>query len=84
MAISIRPKRRGDVEGFHIGGRPKGAAYSGIFPFSIFVRCRSTAVRIKKLLNSTPERPTPAQWSARTKKMDMLMRADARVKVCRR
>ena len=83
MAISVRPTVYRGTSGYKVGGRPKGA-HSGIFPFSIFVRCRSTAVRIKKLLNSTPERPTDAQWNARNKKMDMLMQADARVKVCRR
>ncbi len=83
MAISVRPHVYRGTPGFKIGGRPKGA-HSGVFPFSIFVRCRSTAVRIKRLLNSTPERPTEAQWAARNRKMDVLMRADARVKVCRR
>lgn len=77
MAISMRPKVYRGKSGWHVGGRPKDKS-GGIFPYSIFVHCRSTAVRVKKLLNAG------LSFEERTRRLSRLMEADARVKVCRR
>ena len=89
MALSVRPKIYRDRPGFVVGGRPKHEK-SG-FPISIFVRCRSTAMRIKKLYNVPLPNPHETGWAkhdaafdARSRKLDTLMRADSRVKICKR
>lgn len=89
MAFSVRPTTYREKTGFHVGGRPKGE--KGHFPISIFVRCRSTAVRIKKVLNTPLPKPQDvgwpqfdAAWKKRSNKIDMLIHADSRVKVCKR
>lgn len=80
MAISVRPHVYRGTSGFSVTGR----AHPGEFSVSIFVHCRSAAVRIKKALKATPPNPSDAEWRARNKKVDRLIEADARVKVCRR
>jgi hypothetical protein len=86
MAVRVRPSVYRDKEGFSITGSPPGEKG---FPISIFVRCRSTAVRIRRLYNAQPKTfPSHEAWKAAKDQLhertDMLIRADARVKVCRR
>lgn len=78
MAISVRPKVYRDTPGFAIVGKTKDSNGWWGASFSIFVRCRSTAVRIKKVINAG------LPFEQRSHKIDMLIRADARVKSCRR
>jgi hypothetical protein len=78
MAISVRPKVYRDKPGFAVVGKIKDSAGWWGPSFSIFVRCRSTAVRIKKVINAG------LPFEERSKKIDTLIRADARVKSCRR
>jgi len=75
MAIQVRPKVYRDTPGFAVTGSPRGQKG---FPISIFVRCRSTAVRIRKVLNAG------LPFEQRAAKIDMLIHADSRVKSCRR
>lgn len=80
MATRVRAHTYRGTTGFSITGSP---ADSKGFPVSIFVRCRSTAVRIRKILN-TPLANTRTAWDTAHKKIDLLIHADSRVKVCRR
>ena len=86
MSVSVRPTVYRDRKGFAVVGSPPGQKG---FPISIFVRCRSTAVRIRKLYNALPREfeNHDAYRSARDKvstSVDMLIHADSRVKFCRR
>jgi hypothetical protein len=78
MAISVRPKVYRDTPGFAIVGKVKDSAGWWSPSYSIFVRCRSTAIRIKKVLNAG------LPFEQRSKKISVLIHADARVKSCRR
>jgi hypothetical protein len=82
----IKPTVYRGNSGFHVGGGGRGP-----FATSIFVRCRSTAVRIKKILKTPLPSPAGDGWErydaardARHRKIDMLIHADSRVKSCRR
>lgn len=75
MAYQVRKTVYRDNAGYSVTGSKKGE--SG-FPVSIFVRCRSTAVRIRKVLNAG------LPFEQRAAKIDLLIHADSRVKVCRR
>lgn len=86
MATRVRPHVYRGKEGFSVTGSPPGQKGFGI---SIFVHCRSTAVRIRKLYNAMPKTfPTHDAWRAAQDRLHertgMLIRADARVKSCRR
>lgn len=89
MAYQVRPAVYRDKHGFAITGNAPGERG---FSISIFVRCRSTAVRIRnayrdtakaqKLVNNYEQRRALAD--RRDTRVDTLIRADARVKFCRR
>ena len=78
MAISVRPTVYRDNPGFAIVGKIKDSNGWWSPSYSIFVRCRSTAVRIKKVLKAG------LPFEQRARKIDMLIHADSRVKSCRR
>lgn len=76
MAVSVRPRVYRGNAGYAVQGRPNSDRTAP--SVSIFVRCRSAAVRIKKVLNAG------LPWEERSARIARLIEADARVKVCRR
>ena len=83
MAVRVRPTVYRGKEGYSVTGSPPGEKG---FPISIFVRCRSTAVRIRKLYNGQPKTfPTHEAWRAAKDRLHertgVLIEAEARVKV---